>query len=79
MTFSAYGERQVNFMKHKVKITVEKDGKRTQVLSSQIIRLPKRLLRWLLGDFCEILVLTPGKTVQGVEIQQISEGVDFSG
>lgn len=66
-------------MKHKVKITVEKDGKRTQVLSSQIIRLPKRLLRWLLGDFCEILVLTPGKTVQGVEIQQISEGVNFSG
>lgn len=66
-------------MKHKVKITVKKDDERTHVLSSQSIRFPKRLLRWLLGDFCEILVLTPGKTVQGVEIQQISQGVDFSG
>lgn len=37
------------------------------------------MLRWLLGDFCEILVLTPGKTVQGVEIQEVIEGVDFSG
>lgn len=66
-------------MKHKVKIAVSNGGKKTQVLTSGSIRLPMRLLRWLLGDFCEILVLTPGKTVQGVEIQEITEGVDFSG
>lgn len=66
-------------MKHKVKIAVSNGGKKTQVLTSGSIRLPMRLLRWLLGDFCEILVLTPGKTVQGVEIQQVTEGVDFSG
>lgn len=65
-------------MKHKVKIAVSNGGKKTQVLTSGSIRLPMRLLRWLLGDFCEILVLTPGKTVQGVEIQQVTEGVDFS-
>lgn len=66
-------------MKHKVKIAVSNGGKKTQVLTSGRIRLPMRLLRWLLGDFCEILVLTPGKTVQGVEIQEIAEAVDFSG
>lgn len=66
-------------MKHKVKIAVSNGGKKTQVLTSGSIRLPMRLLRWLLGDFCEVLVLTPGKTVQGVEIQQVTEGVDFSG
>lgn len=66
-------------MKHKVKIAVSNGGKKTQVLTSGSIRLPMRLLRWLLGDFCEILVLTPGKTVQGVEIQQVTEGGDFSG
>ena len=65
-------------MKHKVKIAVSNGGTKTQVLTSGSIRLPMRLLRWLLGDFCEILVLTPGKTVQGVEIQEVSEGVDFS-
>lgn len=66
-------------MKHKIKIAVSNGGKKTQVLTSGSIRLPMRLLRWLLGDFCEILVLTPGKTVQGVEIQEVTEGVDFSG
>lgn len=66
-------------MKHKVKIAVSKGGTKTQVLAGGSIKLPKRLLRWLLGDFCEILVLTPGKTVQGVEIQEVTEGGDFSG
>lgn len=66
-------------MKHKVKIAVSNGGKKTQMLTSCSIRLPMRLLRWLFGDFCEILVLTPGKTVQGVEIQEVTEGVDFSG
>ena len=65
-------------MKHKVKIAVSNGGKKTQVLTSGSIRLPMRLLRWLLGDFCEILVLTPGKTVQGVEIQEVTEEIDFS-
>ncbi|SFX61763.1 hypothetical protein [Ruminococcus sp. XPD3002] len=66
-------------MKHKVKIAVSNGGTKTQVLTSGSIRLPMRLLRWLLGDFCEILVLTPGKSVQGVEIQEVVEEVDFSG
>lgn len=66
-------------MKHKVKIAVRNGGTKTQVLTSGSIRLPMRLLRWLLGDFCEILVLTPGKSVQGVEIQEVVEEVDFSG
>lgn len=66
-------------MKHKVKIAVSNGGKKTQILTSGSIKLPMRFLRWLLGDFCEILVLTPGKTVQGVEIQEVTEGVDFSG
>lgn len=65
-------------MKHKVKITVKKDDERTHVLSSRSIRFSKRLLHCLFGEFCEILVLTPGKTVQCVEIQEISQGVDFS-
>lgn len=66
-------------MKHMVKIAVSNGGKKTQILAGGSIKLPKRLLRWLLGDFFEILVLTPGKTVQGVEIQEVAEGVDFSG
>jgi hypothetical protein len=41
------------------------------VLESGHIRLPKKLLTFLFGEFCEVLVLTPGETVQGVEIQEM--------
>ena len=54
-------------MKHKIRIKVEEQ----QVLSGRSMTLPKRLLRFLFGDFCEILVLTPGKCVQNVEIQEM--------
>lgn len=66
-------------MKHKVKIAISNGGKKTQLLTGDSIKIPMRILRWLLGDFCEILVLTPGKTVQSIEIQEVHEGVDFSG
>lgn len=54
-------------MRHRIKIKVEEQ----QVLASRSMTLPKRLLRFLFGDFCEILVLTPGKSVQNVEIQEM--------
>ncbi len=54
-------------MRHRIKIKVEEH----QVLASRSMTLPKRLLRFLFGDFCEILVLTPGKSVQNVEIQEM--------
>ena len=54
-------------MKHKIRIKVEEQ----QVLAGRSVTLPKRLLRFLFGDFCEILVLTPSKCVQNVEIQEM--------
>lgn len=54
-------------MRHRIKIKVEEQ----QVLAGHSMTLPKRLLRFLFGDFCEILVLTPGKSVQNVEIQEM--------
>jgi hypothetical protein len=53
-------------VKHKIRIKVEEQ----QVLAGHSMTLPKRLLRFLFGDFCEILILTPGKCVQNVEIQE---------
>lgn len=66
-------------MKHKVKIAISNGSKKTQLLTGDSIKIPMRILHWLLGDFCEILVLTPGKTVQSIEIQEVHKGVDFSG
>jgi len=59
-------------LKHKVQINVaDRNGEKQQVLNSTSLKLPKRLLRFIFGDFCEVLVITPGKTVQGIEIKEI--------
>lgn len=57
--------------KHKVRIQIaDRNGGTRDVLQSTRIRLPKKLLSLLFGDFCEVLVLTPGQTVAGIEIAE---------
>ena len=49
-------------LKHKVRINIAgKNGIKQKVLESTSRRIPKRLLHFLFGDFCEVLVLTPGE------------------
>jgi len=59
-------------LKHKVRINIaDKNGNKQEVLQSEHRSIPKKLLTLLFGDFCEVLVLTPGETVQGIEIKEI--------
>ena len=59
-------------LKHKVKINVaDRDGHKQRVLQSEHLSIPKRLLTFLFGEFCEVLVLMPGETVQGIEIKEM--------
>lgn len=59
-------------LKHKVRINiVDKNGNKQEVLRSEHRSIPKKLLTFLFGDFCEVLVLTPGETVQGIEIKEM--------
>lgn len=56
---------------HKVKINVSNtDGNKQEVLQSQYKRIPYRLAKLLFGDFCEVLILTPGKSVEGITIEE---------
>ena len=60
---------------HKVRINVaDRHGHKQNILQSGHISIPKKLLTFLFGEFCEILVLTPGETVRGIEIQEIRGG-----
>ncbi len=56
---------------HRVTINIARQtgGKRC-VLKSGVRHVPLRLLRLLFGDFCEVLVLNPGRSVQGIEIHE---------
>ncbi len=59
-------------LKHKVRINiVTPSGEKKQVLQSRHLSLPQKLLTALFGDFCEVLVLTPGESVQCIEVKEM--------
>lgn len=61
-------------MKHTVKINVAgHGGNGTEVLRARKMSLPKKIIRFIFGEFCEVMVLAPGKTVQGVEICELPQ------
>jgi hypothetical protein len=62
-------------MNHKVSIRVsQSSGTKKSILEAQERRVHKRLLRFLLGKEMNVLVVSPGNTVNAIEIQEIQEG-----
>ena len=61
-------------LRHKVQINIanSKDYKQ-KVLTSTSMSIPKKLISMIFGEFCEVLVLTPGKSVDGIEIKEMKE------
>ena len=66
-------------VKHKVTINVAKTwGEKNPVIQSSERSIRSRLLNWLLGKKIDLLVVTPGETVETVEIKEIKErGEDY--
>lgn len=59
-------------LKHKVRINIaDRNGNKQNVLQSEHRSIPKRLLTFLFGEFCDVLVLTPGESVKGIEIKEL--------
>ncbi len=59
-------------MTHKVRINIADDnGQKQTVLQTEHFSISKRLLTFLFGEFCQVLVLMPGETIEGIEIQEM--------
>lgn len=62
-------------MKHKIIINVtDPDGRKANVLRGADMTLPRRLVRFLFGDFQQVYLLSPGQTVESVNISEVREG-----
>ena len=62
-------------MKHRITINViDPNGRRANVLRGADMTLPARLVRFLFGDFQQIYLLSPGQTVESVNISEVREG-----
>ncbi|WP_213360116.1 hypothetical protein [Enterococcus gallinarum] len=62
-------------LKHRVCINVTDDaGNKETVLQGGIRNLPRKIGQWLFGGNMEILVLTPGQSIESVEIHEVKKG-----
>lgn len=62
-------------LKHKVTINVAKSGgERSPVIQSSRRSIRTRMLDLLFGKKASLLVITPGDSVETVEIKEIKEG-----
>lgn len=62
-------------LKHKVTINVARSGGiRSPVLQSERQTIRSKLLNLLLGEKVDLLLITPGDSVETVEIKEITEG-----
>lgn len=62
-------------LKHKVCINIaHQSGNQNPVIESGTIQIRKRLLNFLFGEKVNVLVLTPGDSVETVEIRELKGG-----
>lgn len=61
-------------LKHMIRINVTDEKSKTRVLEGADRRLPMRLLRLLFGDFTTVYLLSPGQSVESVEIHELKGG-----
>jgi len=62
-------------LKHRVCVRVtDVDGNKETVLQGEVRNLPRKFVEWLFGENMEILVLTPGQSIESVEIHEIKKG-----
>ena len=62
-------------LKHKVSINITgAGGQGKNIIAGTERRLPSRILRLLFGGFTQVYLLSPGQSVESVEIHEIEEG-----
>ena len=62
-------------VKHRIVINVsDSGGRRKNVLKGADVKLPARLLKFLFGEFTQVYLLSPGQTVESVDICEVEEG-----
>jgi hypothetical protein len=66
-------------LKHKVSISVtQPNGTKAPVLKSGKMQIHKRFLDFLFGEKVNVLVLTPGDSVECVSITELPDGGDIA-
>ena len=60
-------------MKHSVKVLVETKSGREELLKSQYLKIREKIMKFLFGDFCEVIVLNPSKKIKKIQLEEVKE------
>ena len=61
-------------MRYNVKINVvTKEGKEDTIWQQKTLKLPQKMVRWLLGDAVHVLVIKPEQSIKSVEFFETKE------
>ena len=60
-------------LKHRICINVTDEKSKTKVLEGAERRLPMKLLRFLFGEFTTVYLLSPGQSVESVEVHEVKK------
>lgn len=60
-------------MKHSVKVLVETKNGREELLKSKHLKIRERIMKFLFGDFCEVIVLNPSKKIDRVQVEEVKD------
>ena len=62
-------------VKHRIVINVsDSDVRRENVLKGADVKIPARLLKFLFGEVTQVYHLSPGQTVEFLDIREVEEG-----
>lgn len=67
-------------IKHKVIINVtDETGNNVKILRGGQLTLPQKIIKFLFGDYRQVFLLAPGKSVQSVDVKEVKEGGTANG
>lgn len=60
-------------MKHNIKVMLETKDGREQITENKHLKIRERIMKWMFGDFCEVIVLNPSKKIDKIQIEEVKE------
>ena len=57
-------------MKHNIKVMLETKDGREQITENKHLKIRERIMKWLFGDFCEVIVLNPSKKLTRFKLKK---------
>ena len=60
-------------MEHSIKVMVETKSGKEELLKSRHLKIREKIMKFLFGDFCEVIVFNPSKQIKRIQVEEVKE------